>query len=176
MTSVYQLSGILQSDNTSTSTPSNQDVLIYGNPSAYTQNVIPSGSKCINSEISLKGLSTNQTNASVVKIQFPTGTLGSNWNFDLNVRAFSDNNISSSNWIVMKSASDIANWSVIVGQGFYTDQTHLLVPSIVVDNTARVITIQQNPSSVDDGFVYYVIKFSFSSGNNPNVAIPVFFL
>jgi hypothetical protein len=180
MTSVLQLSGTLQSQTTTggggNTGGGSEEILTYGNPTSYSQNITTSGSQCIGSEITIKGLNSNVNNTAVLNIQFPTGVVGSNWSCDLQIRAYSDTSITTSNWTIMKPGSDSASWTIINGQATFTNQTNLLMPTITTNSTTRVLTIQQAASSTNDGSVYYSVMFTFSSGNNPNIAVPIFFL
>jgi hypothetical protein len=178
MSSVFQVSGTVDSTNSTNTGGGNttqSDILQFGNPTDYITNVSPSGSKCIVSEITVGGASTSTTVDPLIKIQIPMQS-GTNWNLDLCIRGWSNTNCTLSDLVVMKPTSDSTSWYQISRQGYFTDQTKLMLPVVTLDQSNKVIAIKQIASTTDDGPSYYTVKYSFTSGNNVNIGIPTFFL
>ena len=172
MSSTYQVSGNLESNSISTIDGQSYDVLSFGNP--VNSALATSGSKYIQSEITIKGSNTNIASSSIMKIQFPQSTLNSNWSCDIDVRSMSETCVALADWVVIKPTNDSASWYIVPRHRYMANQAKLLPVTLSINQTNRTAIISQDASSIDDGSIYYSIKFSFSSGNNETVPVPTF--
>lgn len=173
MSSTFQTSGLLLSD--SPSLGSSSDVLEYGSSANPAVNqLIPSGSKAYQSEISFAGLNSNVINTKVFKIRIANEP-SSNWSMDLSVKCFSNTATAVINLLIMKSTTS-SNWFVVNGQTTSSGSSLLAVPVISFDTTGNSITVQQPAAVTDDGPVYYIARFEYASGNNASSGLPIFVL
>jgi hypothetical protein len=164
MTTTFQISGTTLANLDST-------YLQFGNPVSSTT---PTGSSTFETSISLSGTETDVANSNVVTVTIPV-QITTTWCFDLYIRGFSDNTSCSTSYTVLKSKVDgSGSWKNFQGLSHTTDINTLTIPTITVDSTARTITVGQDAGSVNDGIIYYVIKFQYTSGNNQDTTLPIF--
>lgn len=158
---------------TSSPTTAQTDYLVYGNSNLpNVSQVSTSGSKNYDSEVSIAGLHSNVANNAVVTIEFPD-TTGANFYIDIVIRCFSNTTVAQSNFTVMKPTVS-TTWFQFYGQQSAPNGSLLIAPSISINSGTGQIIVQQSAASTDDGVVNYMIKFSYASGNSPNLALPIF--
>lgn len=173
MTSSFiQIAGESHSQSISNNDGTTSNVLVYGNSSAPTiYQPLVSGSRNVLSQLTFS-ISYPTSSTTVATIQVDKSST-SNWWCDITLFANSNSNSYLIGWIVSKPTNNTTSWNIFTKPMFQPSTNQYLIPAnIYADTTNNRINFIQNPGLTSDGNIYYLLQYSFTSGNNPNISFP----